>query len=135
MVITSWKEIAEYLHCGVRTAQRWERNSQLPVARPNRAKRRSPVVALTQDIDAWVRRKKEGGDLTSDVIWRHRHLIEALNDSLKEQQRLLSTLSKCAFSMSDATQQAQSLPDLQHLTEPPHHFGAVKTLLDGIDVH
>jgi hypothetical protein len=27
-----WKEIANYLHCGVRTAQRWETNLGMPVS-------------------------------------------------------------------------------------------------------
>ncbi len=54
-ILNSWKEIAEYLGRGVRTAQRWERDLGLPVRRP-RGKERSAVVAVSSDIDAWLRR-------------------------------------------------------------------------------
>ena len=52
-ILNSWKEIAKYLDRGVRTAQRWERDLQLPVRRP-RGKRRSAVLALRTEIDAWL---------------------------------------------------------------------------------
>jgi hypothetical protein len=52
-ILNSWKEIAKYLDRGVRTAQRWERDLQLPVRRP-RGKRRSAVLALRKEIDAWL---------------------------------------------------------------------------------
>jgi|SRR5579859_70564 len=54
-ILNSWKEIAEYLGRGVRTAQRWERDLGLPVRRP-RGKERSAVVAVSSDIDAWLKR-------------------------------------------------------------------------------
>jgi hypothetical protein len=54
-VLTTWKEIATYLHKGVRTVQRWERDFGLPVRRPAGARtNRGPILALTSDIDAWV---------------------------------------------------------------------------------
>jgi len=33
MILSGWKEIASYLHCGVRTVQRWEVDG-LPIYRP-----------------------------------------------------------------------------------------------------
>ena len=53
-VLNSWKEIASYLGRGVRTVQRWEHDLGMPVRRP-RAKSRSAVVALPEEIDAWLR--------------------------------------------------------------------------------
>ncbi len=53
-VLNSWKEIASYLGRGVRTVQRWEHDLAMPVRRP-RAKSRSAVVALPEEIDAWLR--------------------------------------------------------------------------------
>lgn len=53
MLLTGWKQIANYLQCGVRTAQRRERNG-LPVRRPVPGDR-SPVYAESADIDAWLR--------------------------------------------------------------------------------
>ncbi len=54
IVLNSWKEIANYLGRGVRTAQRWERDLKMPVRRP-RAKSRSAVIAMSAELDAWLR--------------------------------------------------------------------------------
>jgi hypothetical protein len=54
-VLSSWKEIASYLNHGVRTVQRWERFYGLPVHRPA-GKSRSAVIAVPEEIDAWVRK-------------------------------------------------------------------------------
>ena len=54
-LLNSWKEIANYLGRGVRTVQRYEHDLGLPVRRP-RGKSRSAVIALTSDLDAWVRK-------------------------------------------------------------------------------
>ena len=53
-VLKSWKAIARYLDCGIRTAQRWERDLALPVRRP-RGHARSAVIAVTDELDQWVR--------------------------------------------------------------------------------
>lgn len=53
-ILNSWKEIATYLGRGVRTAQRWEREHQMPVHRVGRSKR-SPVFAMSQEIALWMR--------------------------------------------------------------------------------
>jgi phage terminase Nu1 subunit (DNA packaging protein) len=53
MVLNGWKQIAQYLGRGVRTVQRWELRG-LPVRRPN-MHLRTGVVALSSDIDDWVR--------------------------------------------------------------------------------
>jgi predicted DNA-binding transcriptional regulator AlpA len=55
VILNSWKEIAAYIGRGVRTAQRWERDLALPVRRP-RGKKRSAVIAVQSEIDAWLRR-------------------------------------------------------------------------------
>jgi hypothetical protein len=51
-LLNSWKEIAQYLDRGVRTAQRWER-SGLPVHRIGSGPR-CPVIAFPKEIDAWL---------------------------------------------------------------------------------
>ena len=53
-VLSSWKEIASYLRRGVRTAQRWEAELQMPVYRPW-GKDHSAVVAMKSEIDLWIR--------------------------------------------------------------------------------
>jgi hypothetical protein len=53
-VLNSWKEIAAYIGRGVRTVQRWEQDLGFPVRRP-RGKHRSAVIAIKQEINAWLR--------------------------------------------------------------------------------
>lgn len=67
-ILNSWKEVAHYLGRGTRTVQRWERDLGLPVHRP-RGKRRSAVMALRQDLDAWVgsRPQKDTHHDVSDI--------------------------------------------------------------------
>lgn len=61
--LDSWKEIAVYLHRGVRTVQRWERLRGLPVHRLPGG-RRSVICADRQEIDAWWHNR--GVQLESD---------------------------------------------------------------------
>ena len=53
-VLNTWKEIALYLDCGVRTVQRWEVRLALPVRRPD-GKSRSHVLAFRSEIDEWLK--------------------------------------------------------------------------------
>ena len=49
--LNSWKEIAHYLGANVRTAQKWERERNLPVRRAQGA--RSRVSAEPAQLDHW----------------------------------------------------------------------------------
>jgi hypothetical protein len=53
-VLSSWKDIANYLGKGVRTVQRWERELGLPVRRPVGASRKSAVLLSRRDVDEWL---------------------------------------------------------------------------------
>lgn len=70
-VLNSWKEIASHVGRGVRTVQRWERDLGMPVRRP-RSKSRSAVLAMSDEIDAWLRSAPTAQSvvprLTSDTI-------------------------------------------------------------------
>jgi hypothetical protein len=50
----SWKEMAVFLKCGVRTVQRWEKSEDLPVHRHKHWKR-GTVYALKSEIEEWLR--------------------------------------------------------------------------------
>lgn len=52
-ILTGWKDIANYLGKGVRTAQRYERELGLPVRRRAR-KTTWTVVAVKSELDAWL---------------------------------------------------------------------------------
>jgi len=56
-LLSSWKEIANYLGRGVRTVQRWERMG-LPVHRVGSGAR-CPVQAYVRDIDLWLKARPQ----------------------------------------------------------------------------
>jgi|SRR5215472_4665643 len=58
--LDSWKEIAAYLKRGIRTVQRWEQSSGLPVRRLE-TERPGSVFAYKQEIDAWWASRQPGG--------------------------------------------------------------------------
>jgi hypothetical protein len=60
-LLSGWKEIADHLHLGVRTAQRWERHG-LPVRRVSDSPC-SPVVAIPDELEQWARTR----DVKSDA--------------------------------------------------------------------
>jgi hypothetical protein len=55
-ILISWKEIADYLDCDVRTCQRWEKKSGLPVHRFIDSSK-SRVFSYKQELDAWLERE------------------------------------------------------------------------------
>jgi hypothetical protein len=54
-ILHSWKEIAAYMTLGVRTIQRYEDRFHLPIHRPGGKQHRSAVLALSDEIDDWLR--------------------------------------------------------------------------------
>ena len=52
-VLTGWKEIAQYVRCGVRTVQRWEDEFGFPVHRASNGAHHT-VLALPSEINVWV---------------------------------------------------------------------------------
>ncbi|MEW5983683.1 MAG: helix-turn-helix domain-containing protein [Acidobacteriota bacterium] len=53
--LSGWKEIAQYLGRGTRTAQRWEKEHELPVRRlPARGGRSESVFAFVGEVDEWL---------------------------------------------------------------------------------
>ncbi len=53
-VLASWKGIAAYFGCNVRTAKRWEQRRGLPVRRAP-GKKGSTVFAYASELDAWLK--------------------------------------------------------------------------------
>jgi|SRR5215470_2281467 len=110
MVLNSWKEIAAYLKCGVRTVQRWERDLDLPVYRPRPGKR-GPVCAFPGELQIWMRQRKtehpslahpvrNGGalDTSNRLIHMSAELVKQAAAATRAQQekavRLLDTVEK-----------------------------------------
>lgn len=68
--LSSWKEIAAYLKCSVRSAQRYRRISGLPVSRLGSGPR-GRVIAFPKDLDWWLAkrsRKVSVGNLAEQEI-------------------------------------------------------------------
>jgi hypothetical protein len=77
-VLSSWKEIAQYMGKSVRTVQRWEQDFGLPIRRPN-ANRHHVVLAIAEEIDAWVCQQaqpRSGKGADPDLEWFRKREIE-----------------------------------------------------------
>jgi len=89
-VLNSWKEIAGYLGRGVRTVQRYERDSRLPVRRIS-GNGRGAVVAFSNELDVWLEqstaRKESFADAqcfrASDALRIHQLAIGRLKSNLR----------------------------------------------------
>lgn len=96
MVLHGWKQIAQYLGCGIRTAQRWESECQLPVTRP-RNHLRSPVLAHSEALDAWASGASRGAVDQWDARFAR---LEREIEALKRQVMLLGAEPAAAVSES-----------------------------------
>lgn len=82
-ILTSWKEIAQYLGKGVRTVQRWEREAGLPVRRQT-ASSPHAVMAMTDELDGWARSRTRGpSGALAGALQREMTLLHAENNELR----------------------------------------------------
>lgn len=86
-ILTSWKEIAQYMGKGVRTVQRWEEQFGLPIRRPLTDCHRA-VLAFSEEIDTWMIektgiRKMELPGLEVESLRRRIVELEAENERLR----------------------------------------------------
>ena len=101
--LTCWKEIAEYLHKGVRTVQRWERELGLPIHRP--PNRSSGIVrALPAELDAWMKVQQAADDEHRETEWL-RDKVEKLRTENEVLRRALSSLlARPSYRRSDRSE-------------------------------
>lgn len=124
MVLNSWKEISAYVGRSVRTVQRWEAELGLPIRRP-RGRSRSPVIAMSDEIDAWLRsapavQEIRNGEVESELLQCLRRGIREHSDlQLRCQQlcndnkRLLSDFRSTLHDLADEiTRSRNSLLDI-----------------------
>ena len=96
--LTSWKEIATYLGKSVRTVQRWESSLGLPVRRPN-TNDRNIVVAVPDELDAWIKRRLQPRKATpqqhcSDQLERMHKLVHVMVQQTQQTLQKTSELVK-----------------------------------------
>jgi len=63
--LNSWKELAVYLQCGVRTVQRWEKTEGLPIHR-HLHQTQGTIYAFTAEIDEWRRNRARPTDAAEE---------------------------------------------------------------------
>jgi hypothetical protein len=68
-LLSSWKEIASYLDCDVRTAHRWEKEYGLPVHRLGKGVR-TRVFAYEYELDTWLQKKASKDKTTNKHAFR-----------------------------------------------------------------
>lgn len=91
-VLNSWKDVANYLGKGVRTVQRYESQFGLPIQRPA-GKNRSSVIALADEIDAWLNHAPTRNTCGPRVL-----LVLVQNSTEKDsQERMLLEVSTVNF--------------------------------------
>lgn len=100
-VLNSWKEIASYMGRGVRTVQRYERDFRLPVRRLG-GKSRKAVLALPQDLDAWLR-SASLGELDDDRVVRSFAVISAVRQSISRGTNLREQCHQLCAAHSQVT--------------------------------
>jgi predicted DNA-binding transcriptional regulator AlpA len=99
-VLTSWKEIAQYVGKGVRTVQRWEQQFSLPVRRLN-SEGHHAVLAIPEEIDAWLRlntkaRAEGAGESELERLRRRVMELQEKNDALRLRLISLSDAAEAA---------------------------------------
>ncbi len=97
-VLTSWKEIAQYLGKGVRTVQRWEHEMGLPVRRP-KPKERHIVLALCEELDGWVRSNSHGfqpPQSRREEVRRMKQLVARMVEQTHEMHEKVGEISERA---------------------------------------
>ena len=77
-LLRSWKEIATFLNCSVRTAQRWERRESMPVERHNHTHRQT-VWGNPAELRVWLD-ARSGGTATVKVNGNAGQLVRVLRD-------------------------------------------------------
>lgn len=57
-LLSTWKDIANYLDCDIRTRRRWEKNHLLPVHRIEKGTS-SRVFAFQDELDSWLAKRAD----------------------------------------------------------------------------
>lgn len=111
-VLKSWKEIANYIGCSVRTVQRMERSCALPVRRVSDSNR-GMVFALSDELDLWLSsisktRGDNGLEVNAAKLYR-RPVVLTVDDDEVHRYALNRLLEASGFEVVTATTGFQAL--------------------------
>jgi len=104
-LLSGWKEIAEHLHLGVRTAQRWERLG-LPVRRVSDSPC-SPVVAIPDELELWARTRDVKADAA--LLASNKPLVARLSELRETQFRTRRRTRKLLAEITSLADQQRKL--------------------------
>jgi hypothetical protein len=100
-ILNGWKEISNHLERGVRTAQRWEAQLDMPVHRPA-LKDRSAVVAFSDELDRWLSRASpDARDHEVTVLYQEN------NENLLRVHDNMRTLARHSLELASQTRALQ----------------------------
>ena len=108
-VLTSWKDIAQYLGKGVRTVQRWESELGLPVRR-TKQERKSVVLAIPAEIDAWVQSQQFPDGQLGSAESERTTLLRSLMAVRSENRELRRQLTLANAKLTELEERLAELP-------------------------
>lgn len=118
-LLSGWKEIAEHLHLGVRTAQRWERLG-LPVRRVSDSSC-SPVVAIPDELETWARTRDVKADVA--LIAKNQFLLARAAEMQQERTKGKRKARRLFTQIQDLRkQQLRILGMIRANLAPPEQF-------------
>lgn len=106
-VLSGWKQVARYSDAGVRTVQRYERESGLPIRRPA-GNLRGSVFAVEAELRDWVvtREKRSGPKPDADALSTRTNTLGA--NFLLIDSELAPTFSELAMDAADGERREHS---------------------------
>jgi TolB-like protein len=74
-ILSSWKDISNYLDRSIRTCHKWEKNFGLPVYRIDDKSPRSKVFAFKSEIDQWLKERANNKRNKKILFFKNRWAI------------------------------------------------------------
>lgn len=116
-ILTSWKEIGQYLGKGVRTVQRWEREGGLPVRRQTRSAPHA-ILAISDELDAWARSQTRGPTrVLAEALRREIAILHAENEELRARLGILEAVVANSAIGADSANRRHEPPSSLRLEE------------------
>ena len=128
-LLTTWKEIADYFGKSLRTMQRWERETGLPIHRPD--PKRRILFAVPDELDVWLRRQRETEaepvQLSADLLAARSLLSEQMNATSEQLAHLLTEagltyLFNASQAGKDTTRRRRNESNAQRVYERAAHI-------------
>ncbi len=130
-ILSSWKEIANYLGKGVRTVQRWENELALPVHRPVPGSRRI-VITTKEELAAWLVKQQTRAQAKkepvshSEIVRMKRLVDDAVARAEKLRANAARLIEQFESTRAKRDSQLERLRQLRNRSEALHQY-AVKS--------